>query len=251
MTCLLASVTSVAEALAALDAGADLIDLKNPAKGALGALPPETLRAVVNVVAGRRPLSATVGDLPMQPDLLLRRVELTAQSGVSMVKLGLFGAAGHIACIEALAPLARSGVRLVAVLFADQAPDMLLLPWLARNGFYGVMLDTAHKEGGGLRQWLSMAELAGFVAAARSEGMISGLAGSLREEDIPVLGALAPDYLGFRGAICRQGRRVAALDPQRLQRVRALLRTCGSVHDEARSEPLFRQSDCTFSRLSV
>ena len=39
MTALLASVRSVAEAELALAGGADVIDLKDPSQGALGALP--------------------------------------------------------------------------------------------------------------------------------------------------------------------------------------------------------------------
>ena len=57
---MLASVTSVAEAEAALAAGADLIDLKEPARGALGALDLDTVVAIVAAVGGRRPVSATV-----------------------------------------------------------------------------------------------------------------------------------------------------------------------------------------------
>ncbi|RZK75548.1 MAG: hypothetical protein EOO66_33700, partial [Methylobacterium sp.] len=44
---LLVSVRDAAEAEAAIRAGADLIDAKDPENGALGALPPETVRAIV------------------------------------------------------------------------------------------------------------------------------------------------------------------------------------------------------------
>ena len=44
---MLASVTSVDEALIALDAGVDMIDLKNPSTGALGALDPALVKDIV------------------------------------------------------------------------------------------------------------------------------------------------------------------------------------------------------------
>ena len=59
MTQMLASVTSTAEALLALEWGADIIDLKNPSDGALGALPFETIRDIVKIIDGRRLASAT------------------------------------------------------------------------------------------------------------------------------------------------------------------------------------------------
>ena len=53
---LLVSVRSAAEAITALEAGADVIDVKEPSRGALGAADCETIAAVVRAVAGRAPL---------------------------------------------------------------------------------------------------------------------------------------------------------------------------------------------------
>ncbi len=55
-------------------------------------------------------------------------------------------------CANALSKLA-SHARLVAVLFADEPYDLALVDELARNGFAGAMLDTAHKTGKTLRDW--------------------------------------------------------------------------------------------------
>ncbi len=46
MTRMLASVANSAEAQVVLQLGADLIDLKDPARGALGAIPMETAREI-------------------------------------------------------------------------------------------------------------------------------------------------------------------------------------------------------------
>jgi uncharacterized protein (UPF0264 family) len=228
MTRMLASVSNVEEAIVALEAGADFIDLKNPHAGALGALPMETVRHIVATMNGRRALSATIGDLPMDPALMVERVEQMAETGVDIVKIGIFGAQHHEACIDALRPLNAKGCRIVAVLFADQQPDFALVPRMAEAGFYGVMLDTAQKNGQRLLHHLPISTLAHFVDQARTLGLLSGLAGSLAAEDIQPLLMIQPDYLGFRGALCCESRRTAVMEKSKLEYILQLLRKCNS-----------------------
>jgi len=212
MTGWLASVTDADEALLVLAAGADIVDAKNPRAGALGALPLDTVRAIVNAVGGQAPVSATVGDFPnMEPHAVARAVDMMGATGVDFVKIGLFPAPALQDCLAALAPLC-SQHRLVAVLFADRNPDIGLADRLAEYGFTGIMLDTLDKTAGGLLQHQPVARLARFVDHARQLGLISGLAGSLRATDIPILAPLGADYLGFRGALCRGHARTQSLD---------------------------------------
>ncbi len=180
MTGFLASVTSMQEAEIALAGGADILDLKDPSRGALGALPAEIVTACVAGIARRRIVSATAGDLAMEPDLVRNAVQRLAACGVDIVKIGLFPGGDASACISALRDETARGTRLVAVMFADQAPDFSLIGPLREAGFVGVMLDTADKSAGGLRRHLDGDVLADFVEAARSIGLMSGLAGSLR-----------------------------------------------------------------------
>ncbi|EEF27185.1 conserved hypothetical protein [Ricinus communis] len=216
---MLASVTSIAEAEVVLAANVDIIDLKNPAQGALGALPGDVIREVVRFVNGRKPVSATVGDLPMVPEILAEAVHQTAASGVDFVKVGLFGRSDHQACIQALQSQTLQGIRVVAVLFADQSPDFSILQALADAGFYGAMIDTAGKTQGGLRKWLGTASLQSFVDTAGCLGLFTGLAGALRMDDIIPLLTLKPDYLGFRGALCGNHHRESELDPMRVSAI--------------------------------
>lgn len=222
MTQLLASVLSVEEALMALEGGADIIDLKDARHGALGALPAETIRAAVEAVAGARPVSATAGDLEMLPEGVCTAVSEIAAQGVDFVKIGIFPGGDLPGCLDALAALAAEGTRLVAVMFADQAPDFDLIERLAARGFAGVMLDTAGKDGRWLGDHLEEAALAAFVMRGHRAGLFTGLAGSLRLEKVPSLLALAPDYLGFRGALTTGGRG-DALDPSALAALRAAI----------------------------
>jgi len=232
MTGFLASVTSAAEAEIVLAAAADIIDLKDPHSGALGALPPPVIREAVCTVAGRRTVSATAGDLPMQPRLVVDAVVRIAALGVDIVKVGMFPGGDPLGCIAALAREAARGTRIVAVLFADRAPDFAMIDRLHEAGFAGAMLDTADKGAGGLRRHLGDAALGDFVERVSRSGMLSGLAGSLGLADIEPLARHAADYLGFRGALCKDGR-TSLLDAARVRAVRAAIDQAGDHHPSA------------------
>jgi (5-formylfuran-3-yl)methyl phosphate synthase len=222
VTRLLASVRTADEALLAVAGGADIIDAKEPATGALGNVAPETLAAIVRAVAGRRPVSATIGDLPLEPEPVRDAVLATSAAGADIVKIGLFE--GDLdGVLGALRPIVQRGVRLVAVLFADRNPDLDgVVARCAEAGFFGAMLDTAAKGAGPLTAHLDPPRLADFVAGGRRRGLVTGLAGSLRLGDVAALAPLGADYLGFRSALTRGGR-AGALDPAALGALRAAL----------------------------
>ncbi len=223
MTRFLASVSSPEEASLALAAGVDIIDLKDPSSGALGALPLATVAAAVERIAGRRPCSATIGDLPNQVDRVTEAVTNVAATGVDIVKVGIFDPAGAHAVLGSLEPLAKNDTRIVVVLFADRQADVSLLPIIAAVGCLGVMLDTAAKGSGSLRKFMDHQTLDRFVRQSRAFGLLTGLAGSLASQDIAPLLKLDPDFLGFRGALCRGAARTQDLDVQKLAQVRRLI----------------------------
>jgi dihydroneopterin aldolase len=222
MTRMLASVNGPEEADIALDGGADIIDLKDPARGALGAVSPQVIRATVRTVGGRRMVSAVAGDLPMRPAVVAAAAEEIAGTGVDFVKLGIFPGGDVAGCITALADVAAR-VKLIAVFFADASPDLSVLPLLKRSGFAGAMIDTQGKASGRLLDYMGISGLLGFVEGCRRIGLMAGLAGSLEPPDVPRLLVLAPDLLGFRGALCGAGGRTAGIELARVQAVRGLI----------------------------
>ncbi|WP_026611023.1 (5-formylfuran-3-yl)methyl phosphate synthase [Methylocaldum szegediense] len=223
MTGMLASVVSLAEALQVREIGVDIIDLKNPAQGALGALPVAEVGRIVGCLNSGPPVSATIGDVPMDPDVVKPAVEAMASTGVDYVKIGFFPGGDWGGVICGLSPLAGRGVRLVAVLFGDESPELDWIKELATAGFVGAMLDTRDKSKGSLRQACSDDFLRAFVSETRGRGLLCGLAGSLRVPDIAPLLALKPDYLGFRGALCG-GERTDALDSESVRAISNLVR---------------------------
>ena len=217
---LLVSVRSVNEALAAARSGAVFIDLKEPAAGALGSLPPRRIARIVQAMRALHPgtsISATIGDVPVQSrEQILRRVAAVSACGVDYVKVGIDSRAHPEAVVALLDGLARCGTPIVPVLIADDGIDGALVEAaLWPHAFAAVMLDTVDKRGGSLVQRHPMAALAAFVASVRSRGCLAGLAGALRAEDVPALIALAPDFAGFRSAVCA-GDRAGALDAGRV-----------------------------------
>lgn len=222
MTLFLASVNGPDEAEVALAHGADIIDLKDATRGALGAVDAAAVRAAVDVVGRRRPVSAVTGDLAMEPDIVTAAVSAMAATEVDYVKVGLFPGERREDCVRALAPLAAR-TKIIAVMFADDGPDLALLPLFGGCGLTGAMLDTTRKGAGGLLERMDVNALGEFVAACHRHGLLAGLAGSLEAPDIPRLLPLDPDVLGFRGALCAGQQRTMALDPNAVRVVRELI----------------------------
>jgi (5-formylfuran-3-yl)methyl phosphate synthase len=219
---ILVSVRDVAEAAVAADHGADFIDLKDPAAGALGGLPPARIAEVVRLLRARPDfhgrISATIGDWPAEAiDTILARVAAVAATGVDYVKAGLVPGAHAGALIDALA---ACDATVVPVLIADDGADPALVARaLATRAFPALMLDTQDKLGGSLLQCVAPEVLQRFVGDVRAGGSLAGLAGALRLADLPALRALAPDFAGFRSAVC-VGDRAQALDAGRLRALR-------------------------------
>lgn len=211
MTRLLVSVRDAVEAATAREAGAGLIDFKDPAAGALGMLDIDVLKRGLAAVAGACPTSATAGDLPADPDSVVSAVERLAGTDVDYIKVGLWPGPLRNEVVRRLGREFSRGSQLVGVLLADAEPDPDLIPLLAEARFAGAMLDVA-KKGRSLLDLIARDDLAIFRDRCRANGLMSGLAGSLRIAHIPLLAALDPDVIGVRGGLCRGFDRTAPLD---------------------------------------
>jgi uncharacterized protein (UPF0264 family) len=223
---LLVSVRSAEEAAAALDGGADLIDVKEPARGALGRADDEVIAAVVAAVAGRRPVSAALGELAdgARPYL---------GTGLTFVKWGLAG------CRRA--PSWRERIRattseVVLVAYADwqcaQAPPLEEVVALAEERPGGVLLidthcKTAPRPGAPrptLLDWLGADEVKAVCRHCRARGVRVALAGSIGEDEIVRLAAARPDWFAARGAVCDGGERDAAVCREKVRRLADVIR---------------------------
>lgn len=249
MTGMLASVNSVEEALLALTANVDIIDLKQPALGALGALETDLVTTIVKTINGRCPVSATVGDLPMQPDIVCQAVQTMASTGVDYVKIGFFPGGDWQKTIEKLALLTQA-TNLIAVLFADSQPDFAVVDLLKNAGFKGAMLDTMDKSRGSLTQVMTKTNIARFAGLAKDRALLCGLAGSLRLTDVAELMPYQPDYLGFRGALCADHNRTAQLSGSSIVQIkRAIEHHQNRLWAEGLEERILIADDSEINRL--
>ena len=242
MTRMMASVEGPDEAEAAIAGGADLVGLDDPAQGPCGAVSPALLTATVGRVAGRRPISAAAGSLGMEPVSLLAGIEALGEADFLRIGIAPGSSASCRPATGALRAIAAR-MKLIAVFLGDGSPDLSLLADLAEAGFAGAMIDTLEEGGAGLLKHWSAGALGRFVAACRENGLTSGLAGSLEAPDVPRLVVLEPDYLGFRSALRRGGRRDAPIDIEAAREIRALLDA--GAGDGA---PDAGETDCIFVR---
>jgi uncharacterized protein (UPF0264 family) len=234
---LLVSCASPLDARAAVDGGADIVDAKDPSRGALGAVTFDLFRDLARAVAGRRPLTAAMGDAE-SPAAVEADARMFARLGAQLVKLGF---AGHddMAAIHALARAAVGGAHdggagVVLVAYADRSHEGVtpatLLDVASSAGAAGVLLDTADKRGRRLTEWLAPAVLAAWVEQAHQRSLTVALAGRLRADDLPIVRHCGADVAGVRGAACTGGRDGVV----EVARVRGLLAACATDNQRGR-----------------
>lgn len=217
---LLVSVRSADEARAALAGGADLIDVKEPSRGPLGAADVGVIRGVLAVVDGRVPVSAALGEWLVWADQ-------SVPDGLTYAKWGLADLRELQAWAVRQIRTSRCARHPVLVAYADfrraRSPDP---EWLAgaaaRLRFPAFLLDTAGKDGSTLLDWIAPATLARIRFHLADAGVQVALAGSLDEAAIRTLAPLVPDWFAVRGAACVGGRN-GTVCPDRVRRIRTVI----------------------------
>lgn len=231
---LLVSVATPHEAAAALAGGADVIDAKDPTF-ALGAVPLHVLRQIHVTCAGMRPLTAALGDANDEA-AVDRAAGLATAAGASLVKIGFAGIADHARVSTLLTAAVRAaaahggGVIAVAYADADRAASLgpAVFPEIAAHtGATGVLLDTADKQGPGLRALLPAPALAAWVARAHDARLLVALAGRLQADDLAFVRDAGADIAGVRGAAC-DGARTGRVSAEKVRQLVRLVGPAGS-----------------------
>ncbi len=250
MTQLLVSVKNVEEALIALNAGVDIVDLKDPQTGALGALDLALSAQIVGKTQQHNQIntkhnpyfqpiliSATVGENHASLDDLMSSILKRVEINIDIIKVA-------IATLEAIPnwqqrfdlremTTLKADAKLVAVFFADQQVDLKLLETLNKLGFYGAMLDTSAKQ----QDLLSICDVQAlqiFTQACKINALKSGVAGSLKPQHIEFLSKASPFYIGFRGGVCESDARNKTLVMDKVVKVKKLLQEHNKLNDLAR-----------------
>ncbi len=217
---LLISPSNEKEAEEAIAGGADIIDVKNPAEGPLGANFPWVIRRIREITPKRLQVSCTLGEVPNLPGSISLAALGAAFLGVDYIKVGLYGVKTSNQVIQLLESVNRAAkecnpkIKVVAAGYADAekigAINPLILPQIAKQAYIDVvMIDTYAKQGKSLFDNLTMPQVKTFVDNAHSLGLEVALAGSLRKADLPVVYDLGTDIAGLRGAACARGNRIS------------------------------------------
>ncbi|MFX1294432.1 MAG: (5-formylfuran-3-yl)methyl phosphate synthase [Promethearchaeota archaeon] len=210
---LLVSPQSIVEVHEALEGKADIIDIKRPVEGSLGANFPWIIKQIREIVPKEIEVSATLGDLPNLPGTASLAAFGLAHCGVNYIKAGIKGPKNKQDAIFLMKQICRavreynSKINIVAAGFADAERfggfSPLLVPEIAAESESDIaMLDTAIKDGRRLFEFLSIPELTQFVEKAHEYGLKAALAGSIQKKDLIPLIQIQPDIIGFRGAVC-------------------------------------------------
>jgi Uncharacterized protein conserved in archaea len=205
---LLVSPCTIEEARQAL--AADIIDIKNPREGSLGANFPWVIREVRAMT--HKPLSAAIGDYPFKPGGASLAAYGAACAGADYIKAGLMfdGEKQAAEFISAMVRAVKEEYPEKSVVIAGYADyerlgtlsPLLLPPLVARGGADVAMIDTGIKDGKSLFDFLGDADLSRFIQESHQLGLETALAGSLTFGDLEGLRTLGPDIIGVRGMVC-------------------------------------------------
>ena len=227
MTQLLVSVRNVDEAIAAVEGGADIIDVKEPHHGSLGCAAPDVIReiaaALQSIQGVKPPLSLALGELfewrSGDRDILRRAVQTAAPQ---FLKLGLAesmassDAASWITKWQRVRAAISGHCHWVAVAYADHekagspAVDCVLKAAIDTE-CQVLLIDTHTKDGTSLSDYLTLGELQSIRQQTSEHGLKLALAGRVTLADLPQLLSIQPDIIAVRGAVCNHGDRTATV----------------------------------------
>lgn len=243
MTRLLVSVRNVDEAFAAIEGGADIIDVKEPYHGSLGCAAPEVILAIADAVSRikgvKSPLSLALGELKewRSGDLTsLRNAIQTAAP--QFLKLGLAetctaqGTESWVTDWQQIRATIVGAHEWVAVAYVDDkrarspAVDGVLQAAI-ESGCGILLLDTHTKQGTSLFDQISLDTLHAIRRRTQQHGLKLALAGSVAKSDLPRLLRIQPDIIAVRGAVCAHGNRNATVSKSLVQEFRVAISHTG------------------------
>jgi len=205
---LLVSPSSIDEAKRSV--AADIIDVKKPSEGSLGANFPWVIREIK--AFAKKPVSAAIGDFPFKPGGAALAAYGAACAGADYVKIGLaFSGADHAReVIEAVVKAVKDEYPEKNVVIAGYSDyermgsisPFDLAPLAAEGGADFAMVDTGVKDGRSTFEFMDEATLRTFVSQNKKLGLGTALAGSLKFDDIDALKRINPEIIGVRGMVC-------------------------------------------------
>ena len=222
---LLVSVQNAEEARVVASSSVDILDIKNPQRGALGRPDPELVREIADI-CGKRKLSVALGEV-VEPNF--DPSEFFRSCGDERrLQFGKFGLAelaedkdwqskvaeyvtdfppdiAPVVCAYADSQEANSPSIFEVMKFAIHAKQKL------------VLVDTFRKTNGSLFDIVNNSELEKLCHMSRQSGIALAIAGSIRAETLGVALSFLPQVIAVRGAACQSQFRGNVINPQSLK----------------------------------
>jgi uncharacterized protein (UPF0264 family) len=205
---LLVSPSSIDEARHA--GAADIIDVKKPSEGSLGANFPWVIREIK--AFSKKPVSAAIGDFDYKPGCASLAAYGAACAGADYVKIGLAFEGRE---------RARDVIGAVVKAVKDEFPKKYVViaaysdfermhsispfdmaPVAAECGADVAMVDTGIKDRQSTFAFMNEAALRSFSDRNKKLGLGTAIAGALKFEDIDALKRINPEIIGVRGMVC-------------------------------------------------
>jgi uncharacterized protein (UPF0264 family) len=215
---LLISPINTEEAREAIEGGADIVDVKNPKEGSLGANFPWVIKSIREMTPKDMLVSATLGDVPYKPGTVSLAALGAAVSGADYIKVGLYGTKNYDEAFEVMKNVVKTArdynedAIIVASGYADAhrvgAVDPMEIPDVAASAGADIaMVDTAVKDGKTLFDFMDIETITTFNDKIHDYGLKSALAGSVKKDQLLALHQSGCDVVGIRGAACIGGDR--------------------------------------------
>ena len=191
-------------------AAADIIDVKKPSEGSLGANFPWVIREIKGFA--QKPVSAAIGDFDYKPGGAALAAYGAACAGADYVKIGL-AFEGSDQARELISAVVRAVKEefpekyVVIAAYSDYARMHSISPFdmapiAAECGADLAMVDTGIKDRQSTFAFMDEKTLRSFTDGNRELGLGTALAGAFRFEDIDALKRINPDIIGVRGMVC-------------------------------------------------
>ncbi|NMA87917.1 MAG: (5-formylfuran-3-yl)methyl phosphate synthase [Methanoculleus bourgensis] len=226
---LLVSPSSIEEARSSLSA--DIIDVKKPSEGSLGANFPWVIQEIKKI-AGKKPVSAAIGDNEYKPGTAALSAYGAAHAGADFIKVGLMfdGTDRARDVIEAVTTAVKREFPekyVVIAAYSDFQRMGTISPFaisqlVADAGADVAMIDTGIKDGKSTFAFMDEEALTRFVEQNRDLGLQTALAGSLKFEDLDALKRINPEIIGVRGMVCG-GDRTATIRVELVEKAMKML----------------------------
>jgi len=216
---MLASIKNICEAKIVKRMNIDIIDIKNISEPPMGFAGCDNVEKIKDYLEDSI-ISVTMGnDLNPYNKKMLYNINSVINNKIDYVKIGFFSKkeiGNHQRLLKAID---FRDTKPICVLFADDAININIIKELSNIGYKGVMLDTMKKDNKSIIEVFPDNTFISFIKTAKHYKMTSGIAGSLKIKDIASIHKMNPNFMGFRGQLCKKTSDRFDLDASQIKRV--------------------------------